>query len=346
MVRARSVSACIYMLMVSSAFAVGVSALDLDALTHDSDLIVVGKVISVREVDTTRVTVFSQDYRARVLVGLIHVDQILKGAAPSATVSFKFYLPETFVGWQSVTPNAYAAFFFKSGLSGEMEFTNPYYPSVPAHSDSRTSGATAIDRVLETAQAVVYAPNETLNQKMTALQIISYSKSPTSTGSLKSALSHPEEYIRLEAATALVERNDSSGLNLLVDAILQEPSTIPDGMRQSLAANIGTWLTDPKAAPELVNLLKSPSAEIRRAAAEGLWRTHSQQAVMPLLTMLGDSDTKVRYFSVVGLAEITGQLEWRPNPDDFAASSTKYLNHWIEWGAAYTPQNQEPASVK
>jgi hypothetical protein len=62
--------------------------------------------------------------------------------------------------------------------------------------------------------------------------------------------------------------------------------------------------------------------------------------------MLGDSDTKVRYFSVVGLAEITGQLEWRPNPDDFAASSTKYLNHWIAWGAAYTPQNQEPTSVK
>jgi HEAT repeat protein len=200
--------------------------------------------------------------------------------------------------------------------------------------------------VLEATQAVIYAPNETLNQKMTALQIISYSKSPTSTGSLRTALSHPEELIRLEAATALVERNDSSGLSLIVDALMQEPSRIPDGMRQSLAANIGTWLTDPKAAPDLVKLLKSPSAEIRRAATEGLWRTDSQVAVVPLLTMLGDSDSKVRYFSVVGLAEITGQLEWRPNPDDFAASSTKYVNHWSEWGATYGPQKQEPNSTK
>jgi hypothetical protein len=47
--------------------------------------------------------------------------------------------------------------------------------------------------------------------------------------------------------------------------------------------------------------------------------------------MLGDPDTKVRYFSVVGLAEITGQPEWRPKPDDFAAFGTKYVNHWVEW---------------
>jgi HEAT repeat protein len=82
----------------------------------------------------------------------------------------------------------------------------------------------------------------------------------------------------------------------------------------------------------LVRLLKSPSAEIRSAAAEGLWRTRSQEAVVPLLSMLVDPDAKVRYFSVVGLAEITGQLEWRPNPDDFAASGKNYVQHWIEWG--------------
>ena len=82
----------------------------------------------------------------------------------------------------------------------------------------------------------------------------------------------------------------------MVDALMQEPSKIPDGMRQSLAANIGTWLTDPKAVPKLVKLLKSPSAEIRRAAAEGLWRTHSQEAVAPLLSMLDDPDRKVRYY--------------------------------------------------
>jgi hypothetical protein len=324
-------SACICVLIVSSAVAVGVSALDLDTLTHDSDLIVVGQVMSVHKVDTTHVTVFSQEYRAQVLAGLVHVDRILKGAVPSQTVSFRFYVPETFVGWQSVTPNTYAALFFKSGVNGELEFTNPYYPSVPALPGSSTSGATAIDQVLETLQAVIYAPNGTLNQKMTALQVMSYSKSGTSTALLRSALNHPEEYLRLEAATALVERNDSSGLTLIVNALMQEPSRIPDGMRQSLAANIATWLTDPKAVPGLARLLKSASAETRRAATEGLWRTHSQEAIVPLLSVLNDADAKVRYFSVVGLAEITGQLEWRPNTDNFNANPRKYLDHWNDW---------------
>jgi hypothetical protein len=306
--------------------------LDLDALTRDSDLIVVGKVTSVHEVDSNaRVTVFSQEYRARVFAGVVHVDRILKGTVPPDTVSFRFYVPEAFVGWQSVTPNTYAAFFFRFGVNGELEFANPYYPSVPALPGSPTNNGTAIGRVLATVQAVIYAPDGTLNQKMTALQIISYSKSPGATALLRSALNDPEEFIRLEAATALVERNDSSGLALIIDGLMQEPSKIPDGMRQSLAANIGTWLTDPKAAPELVKLLKSPSAMIRRAAAEGLWRTQSQEAVAPLLSMLDDPDAKVRYFSVVGLAEITGQLDWRPNPDDFAASGTKYVQHWIAW---------------
>jgi hypothetical protein len=102
--RALPLSASICILIVSFAVVVGVSALDLDPLTHDSDLILVGKVISVHEIVTTRVTVFSEEYRAHVLVGMMHVDRILKGAIPSDIVSFKFYLPETFVGWQPVSP--------------------------------------------------------------------------------------------------------------------------------------------------------------------------------------------------------------------------------------------------
>jgi hypothetical protein len=323
---------CVFTLIGIYARAVGVSALDLDALTADSDVIVVGPVISVHEVGATRVTVFSQEYPARTLTGMVHVDRVLKGALPSDFVSFRFYVPETFVGWQSVTANTYAAFFLKTGANGDLEFANPYYPSVPALPGTTVKGSTTIDQVLETVQAVITAPHGTLNQRMTALQFISYSRTPTSTAVLRSDLSHPEEFVRLEAATALVERNDSSGLTLIVDALLQEPSNIPDGMRQSLAANIATWLTDPKVAPKLAQLVKSPSAEIRRAAAEGLWRTHSQEAIAPLLSMLGDPDMKVRYFSVVGLAEITGQSEWRPNPDDFAAFGSKYVQHWIEWG--------------
>jgi hypothetical protein len=210
--RALLLSAGICMLIVSSAVAVGVSALDLDALTHDSDLIVVGRVISVREVDTTRVTVFSQEYRARVLVGTVHVDQILKGAVSSDTVSFKFYQPETFVGWQSATVNNYAAFFLRPDSNGAWEFTNPYYPWTPALPGSSLSGSTAIDRVIESIEAVLRSSTSVLNEKLAALQVISYSRSRASDAALRSAVSQEDEDVRLGAAAVLLHRNDLSGL--------------------------------------------------------------------------------------------------------------------------------------
>jgi HEAT repeat protein len=59
--------------------------------------------------------------------------------------------------------------------------------------------------------------------------------------------------------------------------------------------------------------------------------TGSNSAIDPLLSALDDLDPMVRYYSVVGLAEITGQTDWRPNIDDFTSDPNRYLKHWHEW---------------
>jgi hypothetical protein len=318
-------------LNVSLSYAVGVSALVLETVTNDSSVIVVGNVISVSEIGTKRVTIDSQEFPARVLIGVVHIDQVLKGTVSSHTVSFRFYVPGTDVGWESVAANTYGAFFFKPDTDGDLEFTNPYYPSVPAVSGSPVSGSTPIDRVMGALSAVIYSSETTLSQKEDAVRLLSDSKNPTSTTLLRSALSHTEEDIRLRAAAALLRRSDSSGLALAVQILSRSPSDIPQGNLAGLLYGIRE-LRDPNAVAALTVLVKSPSHEIREAVAEGLWRTHSQAAIVPLLSMLGDPDRNVRYYSVIGLAEVTGQLDWRPNPDDFAAFGTKYVQHWIEWG--------------
>jgi HEAT repeat protein len=118
---------------------------------------------------------------------------------------------------------------------------------------------------------------------------------------------------------------------MAVDALLHGASNVSDNVTRNLYYAIAEGLKDPDAVPELKQLLGSNDAEIRRAAASALRKTHSSEAIRPLISALDDPDFDVRFYSVVGLAETTGHLDWQPNIDDFRADEGKYLNHWKEW---------------
>jgi hypothetical protein len=322
---------CTIMLTAPPIHSVAVSALNLDRVIADSDLIVVGNVTSVREGGTTSVTIESTNFIAHVITGVIHVDQLLKGAPFSGDLPFQFYVPEPYVGWKSVAPNTYAMFFFKIGASSVAEFTNPYYPTVPATLGFQARGTTATELVISILDGVMNSDMSSSTQKIEALDVINYSKSPASTKALRSALNHPDRKMRLGAAGALLERNDTSGLALVTEA-LSNPSSLPDGTEGGLLYGIGQGLTDPSAVPALKELLTSPRVEIRRAAASGLMRIGSRDGVAPLLPLLNDPDFEVRFYAVVGIAKAVHQPGWQPNMIDFTRDQDKYLNHWKEWG--------------
>jgi HEAT repeat protein len=108
-------------------------------------------------------------------------------------------------------------------------------------------------------------------------------------------------------------------------------NAVSDQQQQILGDVIGIDLKDPEAIPDLTALLDSYSVPIRRGAAQALRRTESPKAINGLIKALEDTDSQVRYWGVVGLAEATGQDEWRPNEETFKPREPDYLSHWKEW---------------
>jgi HEAT repeat protein len=86
--------------------------------------------------------------------------------------------------------------------------------------------------------------------------------------------------------------------------------------------------------PTLATLLKQGDVRVRRAAALALVNTASPSALAPLAQALDDRDHEVRYLAVIGLAEITGQNDWRPSADTFREREADYLSHWEQWRKA------------
>ena len=81
---------------------------------------------------------------------------------------------------------------------------------------------------------------------------------------------------------------------------------------------------------------------MRQAAAHALRDTRSQRALAALILGLYNSDFEVRYYAVIGLAEITGTPQWRPLESDFKARESEYLTYWKSWGA--TQSGTKPPS--
>lgn len=138
--------------------------------------------------------------------------------------------------------------------------------------------------------------------------------------------------LRLSVASALLARNDTAGLAIAVDVLLAPRPLVPDHILHNLTYAISEGVQAEEAIPALTRLLGAADPRTRRAATAALRRTGSYAALTPLLSALRDSDLEVRYYAVVGLAEITGQLDWRPNMDAFESDQSRYLSYWLKWG--------------
>jgi len=254
----------------------------------------------------------------------------LKGESSPTELRFAFLIPETFVGWRSPALHTSGVFFFKfgRGTSEDLEFTSPYYPFAPAVLGFPPKEETAIDRVISAIGKAMFSPSDKPGMKVTAVYFLSTSRTEASLKELRSALDNPDQELRVRAAGALLQRNDISALPLAVDALLHGFPGASEEAIHNLVYAIAGGVSDEKVVPIIVELLKSSDPQVRRATTSALRRTGSEKAITALSSMLADSDLETRYYAVVGLAEITGQAEWRPNMDDFLSDQKKYLNHW------------------
>jgi len=103
-----------------------------------------------------------------------------------------------------------------------------------------------------------------------------------------------------------------------------------------LAHAVGFGVKDPKATPVLVRLLRAPKANVRRGAASALRNIGGKEAIGPLVEALEDSDDEVVWSAIMGLAEITGDLDHGPGAQEEFKGKQKenYVNYWRNWAKA------------
>jgi hypothetical protein len=266
----------------------------------------------------------------------LHVDRVLKTAgaiiSSSENMTIHCYAPQSFIGWPPVRLHFYGLYFLKfDGSSRTIGFTDPIYPFVPALPQTRLSGSNSNEQVVNEISSFLYVKGIPLNDQMAALAYLGHSRSQYAASALRTALSSNAQELRYIAADKLIERNDISGLPVAKAALLHWALDTPDVLVENMSNAIGIGFKDPDAIKDLTELLNARSPNVRRNTALALVHTQSQQALIPLLSALNDSDHEVSYYGAIGLAEISGQLDWRPSMGEFDADPVKYKEHWSEW---------------
>ena len=315
---------------LSSSLAGPLTLLNLEDLISKSQLIVVGEVVSLRERGTTEMVMSSGKVSAWIMEGELDVRAVLKGSSNSQTISIHFLLPQLPTGIPGVGMHSCRTFFLK-GAGNALEFTNPFYPSVISVPDTPISGADVITRVIDQVGAVLNSAKASPNQKLEAISVLRRTKNPAAHAALRRAIHEKDQSARLDAIAALLERNDISALSIAEAALMKAQQDVPEHILHNVRYAIGWGVTDEKAIPILARMIGASNAETRRAATLALWHTGSSAALKHLSVALDDSEFEVRYYAIVGLAEISGQRAWRPNMDEFKLDEKRYLKHWLEW---------------
>lgn len=311
---------------------VPIPMLDLDSLTSKSTLVVTGTVVSLKSGPSQQVSDASGRFEARSVEGSIRPEELLKGHLTSSVVPFRYLLPRDFRGWRSVGLHQYALFFFNRGDDGFFHFTSPYYPYISVAPGGLARGSEPLVRVISVLSNTASNAKATDQQRLSAIRILASAQAPIAAARLRELLASGPLDLRVAVGSALLRKNNLSGLALVVNALLQRPPDVPKTIIQDAVAAVGWAVTNPQAIPQIEELLASSDPDVRRAASSALMRIGSPVSVGALQSELRDPDFQARYFAVVALARIAGQPQWRPTIDQFRSNESKYLEHWETWG--------------
>lgn len=309
-----------------------VPVLDVDKLTADASVIVVGRITSIQQVGHSTVPSTDASLSAKAMVAKLQVDQVLKNIPDVAVPLLTIIIPlsDDSPGLGRVEPMDSRIFFLAESSDG-LTPVSPYYPSLVAVSGREPREGSAIERVVDQLEFVLISSTTPLERKQEAVFALSRTKAVAATRALRENAEQKDFTLRLSIAAALLERNDISALPFAEAVLLDQHPGAPPYLLHNLTYAISQGVRNEEAISSLARLLHAPATETRRASALALMHTGSEASIVPLLSGLRDSDLQVRYYSAVGLAEITGQTDWRPNMNDFVSGEERYLKHWKDW---------------
>jgi HEAT repeats len=317
---------------VSLAQATPVPSFDLRKLVAGSDVIAMGRIQDLQPAGAVLMETTNRPINARLMLGYMAVDQVLKGPSAIATVRFTFLEPEAPNGFEGVGKNTYRIVFLK-GTGDNYEFASPYSPSIIAVPGEPIQGAQAEDRVIAGVARVLRSPMSTNGMKTEAIHTLWGVDAAAAISGLKPGLRDVDVTVRLSAAAALTAVNDLDGFAVAQSALLKPSSDLRPTVLLNLRAGIAQGMRQPAAVDGLTLLLTSDDAETRRAACEALAQIESIGATRALAGALDDRDFEVRLNAVWGLAKRRGQPRLIPSWEGFRADESRYVNPLKAWVA-------------
>jgi hypothetical protein len=221
----------------------------------------------------------------------------------------------------------YRLFFIRRSAGGWAP-ADANWLSVPGSRGFRPArGKTAVQAVFDNLAAVIRTGD--LSDTLEAIALTRHYNRPELLDACAQRLGDPEAAVRLECAAVLVRRNDERALPVLKQVLprLQDDSW-PHNLNLAYAVRDG--LSDPRVAPLLMEVYgkRDSSDATRVAVVSALGRMKEPGVAQVLVRALRDSARDVRYAAAVGLADITGQPQWRPSIDEFRFDERKYVAHW------------------
>lgn len=317
--------------LVPDAKSIPLRSVSIESLTTGADLITLGRIVNIVKLRDTAINLPSGEIPATAFRASLHVDQILKGGPHQGSLLIDFLIPQQPIGFQGVSIGQYGIFFLKNTADG-WEFLEPEYPLLPAVRHSELSPAPLLDQIAVLLGQVLGSPQATESDNIRALDALGNLQTDVSKQVLRQAFNNSSGNLRLTIAGMLIAHNDITGLAAVVSALLH-----PAGLPQNLVLNLAgalSGLKDPRAVPGLSTLAAMKNKDdVHRFAAAALRQTGSPAAIAPLSQLLDDPDLLTRYYSVVGLGEITAQDAWTPAFDEFQQNQKHYLSHWRAWRA-------------
>jgi hypothetical protein len=288
--------------------------LDLERLTNNADLIIIGRVNSISNAGHATAT--------------LGIDKVVKGEADARTVDFEF-LPNrpTFV---RIQPEVFGMFFLKwNEAGGGYRILDPTYPAVIAPANAVLSKEGGLERTVNIVGQVLLTSRAAEDRRV-AVRVLRGALTARATQLLRQGAKDRDSVVRMQSISALLNRNDIETLAIAERTFLNPPVGTESYLLDNISAAL-EGIKDPQAIPALQRLLRSSNSRTRWGAASALRQMRVMEAVEGLVIALGDNNRDVRYEGVIGLAEFTGQYDWAPDTETFASDEQKYLDHWKEW---------------
>ncbi len=306
-----------------------VPSIDLAALTRESSQIIVGRITTVRDAGRVTVEWRGHSLPARRQIAEIQVTRSIKGQAED-NVAFQLIRPDASSGYGDVTVKQFGIFFLKGNPNDGLTVTSPYYPSVIAALEAPSLSGDDLNKVITEIVNALTSSGTSAADKVKAIILLNQIRTSQVTEELRKVADNSDQTLRVHAVAALLNRNDISRLETAEQLLSGTPAINDQYLLSNLAYALAN-IRDSKAIPVLARLLKSRLLETRRGAVEALRSTGDSTAIKPLAGALDDSDSRVRYQAVMGLAEITRQDSMGPAIDLYGTNESHYLEYWRNW---------------